>query len=106
MTPELIAYMVAWVRLHSLARPNGWTATEIIESFALLPTPTVPFEQWAALLGGGQNKTPLPGADAITLPTPAGRENLHTMSAEAKAAANAAYLKIVAPETENARATG
>lgn len=47
----LLRYMIAHIRLHTTADISTWTQTQLIESFATLPHPAIPPDEWARRMG-------------------------------------------------------
>lgn len=52
MTNELLLrYMIAHIRLHTTADISKWSQDQLIESFATLPMPATPPDEWARRMG-------------------------------------------------------
>jgi len=47
---DVISYMRAHLRINSIADVSKFTNAEVIESFALLPMPKIPIDEWVSLL--------------------------------------------------------
>ena len=58
-------YMKAWLRLHSVADVDKFTDTELIESFTILPFPSVSFENWITALGLTEEEEEKPLGDPM-----------------------------------------
>lgn len=47
----LLKYMQAHIRLHTQADISAWTIQQVIETFATLPMPAIPPNEWAVRCG-------------------------------------------------------